>query len=233
MSENVRPRDDDMEDKQPHLRCARAFTQWLWRLRPLAWDRRIWGLVLPAFLAWPLAMAASANAASSRPDMLASLADVPNVVLEYYPVSGRTADDVRAAINSKRLLSEDGKPVDALSRSALRWYWKESRGDHCVPIDPVVEFHATIILPRLVDDAQLPVETRARWYRYVRALETHEAGHVLSSYMLVDTVRQAIANSSCGTADAAAAAATSAFNERDAEYDRVTDHGRNQGAIFP
>ncbi|WP_230189946.1 DUF922 domain-containing protein [Sphingobium sp. CECT 9361] len=188
---------------------------------------------MPACLALLLAMAASAAEQPSRDDLVPSLAGIPNVSLEYYPVSGRTAADVSSAIYAKGLVGEDGKRVDSLSRTDIRWRWKESGGDHCVPLDPMVELHATIILPRLVEEARLPAETRVRWYRYVEALGRHEAGHVRSSYMLVDAVREAIAHSSCAKADAAAAAVAAAFQERDAEYDRATDHGRNQGAIFP
>lgn len=219
---------------QTPARLARYISALSWQQRP---GRLAFLALLSLSLAWSssVVMASSSIAALSPSEaVLPSLAEIPNVTIEYYSVRGRTAEEVRAAINAKGLLSEtDGRRVDALSRTALAWQWKEGRGAPCRPVDPVVTFKATIVLPRLADDAALPARLRVRWRLYARALETHEAGHVRAAYLLVGAITQAIASSNCTGADGAAEALIAQLQERDVEYDRATEHGRNQGAVFP
>lgn len=172
------------------------------------------------------------HAADEMP--LPSLAAIPNVRIEYYNVSGRTADEIRKGINQKGLVDErDGRSVDSLSRTFLKWRWKESGTDGCVVIDPKVEFSAIVRLPKLTQAAQIGPMLLARWQRYIEGLERHEAGHLQNAYSLTGSIRQALAGSRCASADVAASAAFATLETLDIHYDLTTDHGRKQGATFP
>src|SRR5262249_35099602 len=70
------------------------------------------------------------------------------------------------------------------------------------------------------------------WRRYAEALALHESGHVRLATESLQTIRVAIQSATCATADEAAKAALAQLKERSVEYDRVTDHGRTQGAQF-
>lgn len=173
-----------------------------------------------------------AEAADAAPSP--TFANIPNVRIQYYDVPGRTAEEIRKAINQKALVDErDGRSVDALSRTFLKWRWKESAARGCVVLDPEVEFSAIVILPKLTQGEKIGPVLRAQWQRYAKGLERHEAGHLQNAYSLIGSIRKALAGSRCAAADAAASAAFADLEALDNRYDITTDHGRKQGATFP
>lgn len=81
--------------------------------------------------------------------------------------------------------------------------------------------------------ADAPPTLVDKWNAYVRNLTLHEEGHVdniAESYL---DVRTAIQGATCPTAEAQAQATLEVIGQFDRDYDRDTDHGATQGAVFP
>ncbi|WP_174293281.1 DUF922 domain-containing protein, partial [Sphingomonas bacterium] len=78
-----------------------------------------------------------------------------------------------------------------------------------------------------------PAEVQAAWRRYAAALDEHEAGHVRYAWQHRGDVLAAIRGATCATAEAAGQAALADIVAHDLAYDRETQHGLTQGAVFP
>lgn len=178
-----------------------------------------------------LALVVAAPVAAQAGDALAGL---PGLTVTFYDVDGQDAAAVRAAMNAVRPTDRnDGERVDALSHWTIRWRWAGHGRGGCNLRAATVRVRAAVMLPRLAHPETVPAPLLARWDRYRRALEAHEAGHVRYAYDHRAAVLAAIRGATCATAAAAARAALAAIKAHDIDYDRDTDHGRRQGAVFP
>jgi predicted secreted Zn-dependent protease len=162
-------------------------------------------------------------------------AGIPNLTLTYYDVAGRTVEGIGRDIRLQGLTdARDGKSVDARANWWMDWRWdNRGEGEACRPVNVAVGFRADITLPRLTDASHLPSYDRAKWDTYIKALRQHEANHVRYALDRTGEVAEAIRASRCDLADGTAKAVTSRIREHDAEYDRVTQHGVTEGAVFP
>ncbi len=177
----------------------------------------------------------SGAAAQPRPAPVA-FAGIPNLEIEYYDVLGRTAPEIRAAINRhprRPRDPNDGLAMDALANWYLNWSWPATAGGRCDLARARIRFRARVLLPRLVEEARVPAPVLARWRSYIAALETHEAGHIRFAYQRSGAVLAALRSSSCARANDDAAAAVATINRHDVDYDRATHHGATEGATFP
>lgn len=177
---------------------------------------------------------ATAAAGQDTPPVPPQFAEVPNVRVEYYTVSGTSPAAIRKSMNAVRPADSKGERFDAITRWTVRWRFVKRTlpNGECSPSDAQVAFAATVTLPRLVD-SDAPAEVRARWRRYVEALETHEAGHASRAWARVPDITSALLDSSCEAANDTARAIVKQMNKADIAYDSETRHGATQGATFP
>jgi len=182
-----------------------------------------------------LACAAAPAAAQESGDGIEALfAGIPDLTITYYPVSGSDAAEIRAAMAARGLRDGvDGTPVDARSDTSIGWQLQGDGRGGCDLENVRITFTASVILPRLIVEEIVPAPLRARWHAFAAALAEHEAGHLRAEYESVAAIKAAIAAGTCEGADDAAHAVIEATHRRVAEYDRITEHGRLQGAIFP
>lgn len=165
-------------------------------------------------------------------DPAAAFAGVPNVVIVQYPVEGREPAAIRASLDARRpTVPDTGVRVDALTRWDIGWGWRGNRSDLCGLSNAVVGFSATVQLPHLT--TVVAPDVRAKWHAYLAALVAHEARHARAAYAARREVLAALRGATCATANAAGAAVLATIRARDAAVDRVTDHGRTEGATFP
>ncbi len=94
-------------------------------------------------------------------------------------------------------------------------------------------------MPRWIDEAKAPADLRSRWTRYAAALKTHEEGHIQHGRELAQLLRERLlgfGNMACTQAHDIAQneynRLYSNVKDRDKEYDRRTQHGSSQGAVF-
>jgi len=163
-----------------------------------------------------------------------AFAGVPNLTFRTYTVTGTDAPSVRRSLDAGRPTDpHGGAPVDAGTDWAIHWRWPARRHGGCDLSRARVTFRATVTLPRLAEGATLPPPLAEAWTRYMAALETHEAGHVRYAYEHRGDVLAAIRGATCRTAEKRAEAALAAITAHDLAYDRDTQHGLTQGALFP
>ena len=101
-----------------------------------------------------------------------------------------------------------------------------------------VRLRVAIRLPRLVEG---DADVRRRWSTFEPALRHHELGHEAIALAAAHEIESALlrvhGQPSCPVADSLATARANDIladlRTRDESYDRETNHGRTQGAIFP
>ncbi len=175
------------------------------------------------------------NSAPSTPsDASDVFADIPNLEVTYYDVTGNSVGAIRKAIDAVRPRDpNDGTGVDAVARWRIGWRWPRMANGTCDLARAELRFSATILLPRLAEPQRVPRAVLARWDSYMAALKGHEAKHIRTAWMNSGRVLDAIRASDCAGANEAGKAAIADLGQFDREYDRVTKHGRTEGAHFP
>jgi predicted secreted Zn-dependent protease len=159
---------------------------------------------------------------------------------DYYAVEGRTAAEVRSAMDRIGPVDVDAR-VDARTTSFVRWsYPYERRADGCRTGSHRVDVTVTYLLPEWRPPPDTPSALVDRWHVYQRALFAHESGHELyavrAATLLSAFLEQLPTFATCGEVDAAANAAGAyvldELHKVERRYDNVTRHGETQGAIF-
>ena len=172
--------------------------------------------------------AATASAESDSDDI-----DIPNATVNYYDISGATADEMRAQLNALRPTAYDGSKGDAVTTWYIQWNWPGYGTSSCDLAAATVSYDIKIEFPHWVEPASPDRALVARWTSYTHNLATHEEGHVDFVVDNYQSVTAAIKGATCATADAAARAALDQLRQHDLDYDDDTDHGATQGATFP
>lgn len=151
-------------------------------------------------------------------------ADIPNVTLVPYDVTGRNPEAVRRSINAARPTDRnDGKRVDGLSRWQYHWRWHRDGQGGCTAKPEDIVFSATVTIPRLDSDA--PPKLREQFDLYLHSLLAHEDGHLRYAWVHRGDIAASINAATCTTAAAAAQASLKAIAAHDLEYDKTTRHG--------
>ncbi len=162
------------------------------------------------------------------------LLDYPNVQVTYYTVSGKTTSAIRSSINHFRPVDpDDGKRYDGLTLWRIEWQWNGAANGGCDLANATVRAIITVSLPKLDDKVPAQKAALNKWNAYITALKGHEANHARFALNGVAQVKRAIAKSSCDTANAAAKLILEDIRSESADYDRKTDHGAKEGAVFP
>ena len=165
-----------------------------------------------------------------------------NLRKETYLVTGDTASELRDDLDRKRPPSPDGRRFDANVLWSLTWSFHfDSQPRACGLTDATVDLQMLVRLPVLAPDAEPSDAVHQRWDDFAVLLETHEAGHVDNYVSGAQALQDAFAAvepaATCDELRATladmGAAAIDAIRAADLDYDRRTDHGRTQGAIFP
>jgi len=159
-----------------------------------------------------------------------------------YDATGRTAQEIRAAMNANPARPVDqGDKVDAFTRWESRLNWSYSgAGGTCTATSVAPTLEITFTFPRWVPPPSPSPGTIQQWGTYLDALQLHEAGHqqngIDATSDAVGRVK-AVRTASCAEFNAAASqvmqAALKLGNDADIRYDAATRHGATQGAVFP
>jgi len=152
----------------------------------------------------------------------------PEGTVLYYDIVGLTAEDLRAQMDALGPIGPDGYKSDAFTIWSTKWGWPPCQIDKAT-----VSYEIMVLFPRWKPPRDASAQLVAKWDDYIRALATHEKGHVdyiVKNYrLIVDAIKKA----DCYTAELAAQAALSLLRSHDVEYDAITNHGATQGARFP
>ncbi len=145
---------------------------------------------------------------------------------EYYEVHGLTAAEIRKSLDEHQHRTHGFGGHDALTSSKLLW-----RGGP----QPSVRADILYQLPKWVDGDQAPAELRETWKRFQKAILIHEDGH---RQLIEDEVR-AIEQMVIAAGPRPnrylsrdVNVLMQSFDKKQQEYDKITWHGRTQGAVF-
>ncbi|HLO28026.1 MAG TPA: DUF922 domain-containing protein [Anaerolineales bacterium] len=175
------------------------------------------------------------STASNRPTPLIGQVSIQDAQISYYDITGATASELRQSMNKLRPRDPyDGdKPVDSYTGWYIAWNWPGYGTEDCDLSAAAVTYSINVTMPRWKTPANASPQLIAKWEKYVQTLVLHEKGHVdniVSHYLSVKT---AIQNATCSTAEAEAQKALDLLRKFDSNYDSTTKHGQTQGAVFP
>jgi len=160
----------------------------------------------------------------------------------YYSVTGSTVNEIRNQLNQRGVLHSNGKRYDGYTNWYVNWNYRyQTQGNRCRMESANVRTDVQITLPRWNNSSPVSLALRNKWNRYIQALELHENGHkqngIDAGEEVLKTLLSMSAYPSCQklgvAANAAAHSVINKYNQRDIEYDRATQYGVTQGAIFP
>ncbi|HEY9664665.1 MAG TPA: DUF922 domain-containing protein [Allocoleopsis sp.] len=176
-------------------------------------------------------------------------ADDPNLIVETpviapYTIRGSTAAELRAQMNQLGPLNqEEGKRFDASTTWDLdaQFTFGGKRGVSCQIRTVTVTVKTTFTLPQWTPPAGTPQALINRWNQHLAALQTHENGHkqlgIDAGTDFLNQLKALPAAPSCAALQQAAAqkrdAVKAAFRQKHKDYDKNTNHGATQGAVFP
>ena len=170
--------------------------------------------------------AASAQVWSGR-----TFADFPDTPIEYYEVSGNSANAIRAQMAAIRPSDpKTGRRHDAWTSWRFRLGGRQRPGEAC---EGRVELTTSVQFPRLAADARLSKRDRAAWDRFVTALEAHEAGHLALAHKAAADAKAALDGGECAATRVAAQAVLDAASQAQVAFDKETAHGQRTGVAFP
>ena len=154
-----------------------------------------------------------------------------------YAISGSSAAQLRNQMNARGPRGYDG-----YTEWHVDWNYRyRESGGQCAIASVDTRLQVSMTLPQWSDESKAAADLRERWQRYFAALKQHENGHREIGMKAANEIDRGIASlgarSSCDALGAAANALGQAvigrYNQADLDYDRSTDHGKNQGARFP
>jgi len=162
-----------------------------------------------------------------------------------YPVSGKTTTDLTRALDAKAIADphEPGSRYYAMTEwhVASDWQWlSTTRG--CELERANVTVALTMTLPTLATRQGLTPDLLTRWDKFIANTITHEKGHVTRALNGGRDYQRALGNLTpqAGTCLAMRPTLDNLFRQHldaidrvNVQYDKETDHGATQGAVFP
>ena len=161
-----------------------------------------------------------------------------------YSVAGATTEQLAASLD-KHALKDSHDPFSshyALTSWYLRASWDEKPTiAGCEVANAVITMTITMTLPMLENPSNLQPDVAARWDNFITNTITHEMGHVKLGIDGATEYRRNLGNylpaMSC---DLLKLQLNNLFKKEFAEidtaninYDKTTNHGATQGAVFP
>jgi len=183
---------------------------------------RLWGLFIFTFLL-PPALNAANNARWTT---------------NYYSVSGSTIREIKRSMTCNRpaQVSREG-----LTEWNIRWRFAPAKlqGNYrCSGFTTTTTIRIT--LPRWTPPAGVSDSVKQEWDRYIILLKQHEAGHGQIAMAAAGELHRRAGEIGTSpdpdalksTVDNLMLETLREFHERDREYDRLTNHGVDQGATL-
>ncbi len=157
-------------------------------------------------------------------------------VREYYDIRGEAMAELRAEI-ARLGPGEFAAYVKPTVNASYQFRYTSSE---CWLTSSRVDVEVTYLMPRWVGPPGPSEELREAWRHYWLALKRHEDGHkrnwLRAGTAIQDALRVLPAEATCEAlrklADAAVKRLIERHRRHDEDYDRRTDHGRNQGTAI-
>ena len=164
----------------------------------------------------------------------------------YYDFFGRRERDADQSLRQRLLVSQDfsgrTKRFAGQTDWHIDWYpCMEPRGAGCLLGGVAAIAYVTYTLPRWADRAYTDDSLGGRWDRYAHNLQMHERGHGVVARQIAALFEHELVGlvdmERCEEVGAEASRRVESIIRRGEamqnEYDRLTEHGKAQGAVFP
>ena len=166
--------------------------------------------------------------------------------IRHYEFFGRTAEDANESFRRHLLVAKDFSGARKEFAGQADWHieWRTCvepvpSGCRIAGVSSIA--HVAYTLPQWAQLERAPAGLRVKWERYAGYLLAHEKGHgriaLKVAQMIEDEVVGLVNADGCIEANSDAARRIDAVVKRGVElqnaYDRATNHGGAQGAVFP
>ena len=161
---------------------------------------------------------------------------------KYYAVSGTTAAEIRTSLTSNSPVTYKGRKHDARTDWQISWnyYWNETP-HNCKLTRINTNLEVSYTLPLLTSLEKLEEPLKSRWNNYYEALLKHEEGHqdfgIQAAGEIESTLHALGPRKDCETlqkdANSAGHRILNKYAKLEKAYDKETNHGIKNGAIFP
>lgn len=157
--------------------------------------------------------------------------------IEYFPISGTTATELRADLSRKGPVGETGTRSDGQTKYRIAWSVSmESKDGSCRGRDANVDLEVTMLLPRWEKPANASPELVESWNHLSAVLREHEDGHHRIAIAAAKEVQRKLnKRARADTCDALEArindtanAVLRKYRNKQEAYDEKTDFGRKQ-----
>ncbi len=162
----------------------------------------------------------------------------------FYPINGSTGDELRKEMNDSGP-NIDGEHFDAQTTWHIdwhyTWHYDNPSQNPCYLTASNVTVTITTLFPQWLNQSDAPAYLSNKWNTYMTALQNHEKGHEINGIAAATEIENALSKMKsmpdCKTLKTKIAATAKEIllqhNIWDKQYDIDTNHGKNQGAIFP
>jgi predicted secreted Zn-dependent protease len=163
------------------------------------------------------------------------LAGQPNTTLVGYAVDGANPRAIRQAMNRDRPAeTEGGERFDSVTDWSYATRWRRSGPDQCLANTVEVTLTVTVTLPDLVSRDRLNARDQADWDQYFERLAAHENNHVRIAVLGAELMQTAMRKATgCDQIQAERRRISDEISAASVEYDRTTEHGKREGAVYP
>jgi predicted secreted Zn-dependent protease len=157
----------------------------------------------------------------------------------FYYIDGASATLLAAQLDQTGPLGADGKRYAAKTRWDVTWrFGHTQKGSTCSITRADVVVGIAQAMPKWRGEDKGAPALKDAWTKFAEALQRHEDGHKENGMKAAKEIESAVLATKPGSncedveakANAAAVAIVEKYQALDEEFDRKTDHGRNQGA---
>ena len=169
---------------------------------------------------------------------------VPSVQIatEYYSVEGTSGREIRKSLNRNTPIQKNGRNFDGQTKYNVRWnFWWRQRTNSCRMNRVATNLDIKYTLPKLKNTKGLSPQLQQKWSSYMTALIAHEVEHkeiaLDMAYVIEEEISHIQPAKTCqelsANANRLGNQIVQEFKEVQADFDRRTNHGATEGAVFP
>ncbi len=160
----------------------------------------------------------------------------------YYSINGKSEDEIRNNLNKKTPIFENGRKFDAYTEWFVNWnFWWRKSSRSCAITKVKTRINIRQTFPKLKTNLPISGSLDIKWKKYMKSLLEHENGHKSLGLKAANEIKKRISNmsarSTCKKLEADANKIgnniLNKYKNLETRYDHRTNHGTNEGAIFP
>lgn len=167
--------------------------------------------------------------------------------LNQYPIQGQTAEELASQMKRLGVQEPNSQPLPFQPRfyggtlyTSVPELIPQQQGDRCSAAGSRLTTTITQTMPLWSDKAIASPELQIHWNKFYEALKYHESHHRDLGVQMHQQIRHILDTTTAKDCQTLVALVnqqigdvTRQHSQLNDEYDRTTNHGMNQGAVFP